>query len=90
VERTTRYRPGYEHATAIEDDQLEGEQTTKFEQTPKGARMTVELQYELKERGFLGVLSDVLFVRGALKASQRRTLERFERELTAQRELTGP
>ena len=28
-------------------------------------------------------------VRGALKASQRRTLERFERELTAQRELTG-
>jgi hypothetical protein len=50
--------------------------------------MSLELVYELKQPGFGGTLTDLFFVRHALRESLRRTLHRFAIELQADRELT--
>jgi hypothetical protein len=72
----------------VEDAQLRGTQAVAFEARDDGCRMTLELAYELKRAGFGGVLTDLFFVRHALRESLRRTLERFAIELAADRELT--
>jgi hypothetical protein len=49
--------------------------------------MTLELAYDLKRPGFGGRLTDMFFVRHALRDSLRRTLHRFAIELQSDREL---
>jgi hypothetical protein len=51
--------------------------------------MTLELAYELKRPGFGGILTDLFFVRHALRESLRRTLDRFAIELASDRELAS-
>jgi hypothetical protein len=72
----------------VEDAQLRGTQAVAFAAREDGCEMTLELAYELKRPGFGGVLTDVFFVRHALRESLRRTLERFAIELQADQELT--
>ena len=45
--------------------------------------MTLELEYELKERNALTPLTDALFIRRALRDSLKRSLIRFARERRA-------
>ena len=45
--------------------------------------MTLELEYELKERNALTPLTDALFIRRALRDSLKRSLVRFARERAA-------
>jgi hypothetical protein len=88
VEQVVAHEPGASQRVRVEDAQLRGTQAVFFEAREGGCQMTLELAYELKRPGFGGVLTDVFFVRHALRESLRRTLERFAIELQADRELT--
>jgi hypothetical protein len=88
VEQVVAHAPGASQRVRVEDAQLRGTQAVSFEARENGCEMTLELAYELKRPGFGGVLTDVFFVRHALRESLRRTLERFAIELQADRELT--
>ncbi len=88
AERVEAYEPGSRLVTSVEDAQLLGTQSVAFAELGGGCEMTLELAYELKRPGFGGVLTDLFFVRRALRESLRRTLGRFAIELRADRELT--
>jgi uncharacterized membrane protein len=81
LEDVTGYEPGSAHASRVEDAQLRGTQTVGF--TPEGdaVRVSLALEYELKERTPLTPIVDAFFVRRALGDSLRRTLTRFASEL---------
>jgi hypothetical protein len=88
VEQVLALDPGVVHTVRVEDPQLRGTQTTRFAAVANSCEMSLELVYELKQPGFGGTLTDLFFVRHALRESLRRTLHRFAIELQADRELT--
>ena len=88
LEQVVAHVPGASHAVRVEDPQLHGTQTVTFAALGGGCEMTLELAYELKRPGLGGVLTDLFFVRHALRESLRRTLDRFAIELRADQELT--
>ena len=55
------------------EDRLSGRQTARFED----GRMVLELDYELTRTGPMRAVTDVLFIRRALRDSLRRTVHRF-------------
>jgi len=59
--------------TRVFEDRLNGTQTARFE----NGRLVLRLDYELAAGGPLGVVTDVLFIRRALRDSLRRTVHRF-------------
>jgi hypothetical protein len=72
----------------IEDDRLHGAQTVTFESAgPDEVRVTLTLDYELKQRHAFTPLVDSLYIRRELTDSLRRTLTRFGHERRA--EVTG-
>lgn len=81
-ERVLAYAPARRLELAVEDERLRGTQRTSFEPREEAVRVTLELEYELKERGF--PLVDRLFVRRALQESLRRTVTRFGHERRAE------
>ncbi len=87
VEQVLGHEPGAWQRVRVEDHQLRGEQTIRFTGVEGGCELTLELAYDLKQPGFGGAVTDLFFVRHALRASLRRTLERFAIELRADREL---
>jgi hypothetical protein len=64
-------------ATEVFDESLHGTQRASFEPLEGGARVVVELEYELTKYGPLRWVADVLFIGRALRDSLRRTLARF-------------
>jgi hypothetical protein len=89
VERVTRYEPRVEQVLEVEDAKLRGTQRVAFEGVGTDAtRVTLELEYELKERTPFTPLVDALFVRRALRDSLRRTLDRFGHERRAEAEFS--
>jgi uncharacterized membrane protein len=89
VEQVEAHEPGAGQRVRVEDAQLRGTQAVVFEALDGGCEVTLELSYELKRPGFGGVLTDVFFVRHALRESLRRTLDRFAIELRSDRELAS-
>ncbi len=87
IEQVLALEPGASQCVRVEDHQLRGEQTVRFAQVQGGCELTLELAYDLKQPGFGGTVTDLFVVRHALRASLRRTLERFAIELQADREL---
>jgi Polyketide cyclase / dehydrase and lipid transport len=87
VERVVSHEPGRGQTLEVEDPRLRGTQRVVFEPLEGGAAVGLELQYQLKERGPIQTLTDIFFVRRALRDALRRTLVRFARELAADREL---
>ena len=85
VERAAAYEPRVGQTAEVDDPALSATQRVEFSAGEDGCRIAVELTYELKRPGFGGPLTDVLFVRPRLRESLRRTLQRFARELTAER-----
>ena len=64
--------------TAVFEERLRGRQTAAFAPAPDGrARFALELEYELVAGRPLGALTDVLFVRRAVREALLRTLRRF-------------
>jgi hypothetical protein len=66
---------------AVEDPRLSGTQRVRFEPAGPGeTRVTVELEYRLKERHLFTPLVDAFFVRRALAEALARTLRRYAAE----------
>ena len=88
VERVARYEVRSGQTVEVEDPRLAGTQKVAFEPREGGrCRMTLELEYLLKDRTFLTPVVDALFVRRAIGDALRRTLTRFARELAFEGEL---
>jgi uncharacterized membrane protein len=87
-ERVTRYELRVGQSADIEDQRLRGRQTVAFEGAREDTtRITITLEYELKERRPLSAVADLLFIRRAVRESLERTLVRFARERRGDAEL---
>ena len=79
TERVERHEPGRLLATRVHEAQLAGVQTVEFGILEEGGTVAeLTLEYELPERsGAVAALTDMLFIRRALRDALRRTLARF-------------
>ena len=68
--------------TRVEDDSLSGTQTAAFAPIAEGTQLQLELEYDLRRSGPLSGLTDLLFIRRAIRDSLRRTVDRFAAELS--------
>jgi uncharacterized membrane protein len=82
-ERAVSHVPGTEIATEVEDEQLTGTQTVSFAADGERVRVTLSLDYRLKDQSFLTPVVDALFIRRSMTASLQRTLVRFAQEREA-------
>jgi hypothetical protein len=79
-ETVTAFEPRAGQTLAVEDSRLRGIQRVEFTPGPETTKVTLSLEYELKDTNPLTPVVDLLFVRRAVGASLRRTLARFARE----------
>ena len=87
-ERVVSYEARTGQTLAVEDAKLRGTQTVAFEvASGDEVRVTLTLDYTLKQRNPLTPLLDPLFIRRALRESLRTTLARFGNERRAEIEL---
>jgi hypothetical protein len=86
-ETVTAYEPRAGQTLTVEDSRLRGIQRVEFTPGAEAVKLTLVLDYELKQRNALTWLVDRLFVRGEITASLRRTLARFARERRGDMEL---
>lgn len=77
VERVTAYEPGRGQTLEVQDDSIRGCQRVAFHELDGGVLVELALEYELKARSVLTPVVDALFIRRAMAASLRSTLERF-------------
>jgi hypothetical protein len=88
-EASVAYEARVGQTAEVEDAQLTGTQRVAFTAQGDEVEILVELAYRLKAGGPLMWVTDLLFIRRALRDSLRRTVLRFVRELAAERELAG-
>jgi polyketide cyclase/dehydrase/lipid transport protein len=81
AEKVLAYEPRGGQTLAVEDERLNGTQTVTFEPEGDQVRVSLTLQYRLKQRN---PIVDLLFIRRALRDSLQRTLARFGHELRAE------
>ena len=95
TERVLEHEPRRLHRIEFADDASEGELTTRFEiePAPQGeparVRVTQEIEYRLRRRGPLSLLTDPLFVRPQMQRSLARSLERLRHEVEELAEATA-
>ena len=87
VEQVERYESRVGQVLRVEDERLEGTQEVRFEPAPDSVKITLSLDYTLKERSALTPVQDLLTVRRPLTDSLRRTLRRFASELAAEKQF---
>ena len=80
LERVVAYEPRGGQQVEVEDTKLTGTQTVAFEPAGDEVRVSLTLEYSLKDSN---PIVDLLFVRRALRDSLRRTLTRFAHERRA-------
>ena len=83
-ERVTAFEARTGQTLEVEDERLRGLQTVAFEAVGDDVRVTLALEYELKQAGSFRPLLDRLFVRRSLGDSLRRTVTRFAYERRAE------
>lgn len=83
-ERVTAFEARTGQTLEVEDERLRGVQTVAFEADGDEVRVTLALDYELKQGGPLSPLVDRLFIRRELTDSLKRTLARFGHERRAE------
>jgi hypothetical protein len=83
-ELVTAYEPRSGQSLDVEDERLRGTQTVSFEPVGDEVRVTLTLEYDLKQRNVLTPLVDRVFIRRELSDSLRRTLTRFGHERRAE------
>ena len=71
-------------ATSVFEERLSGFQTLEALEDGDGARVQLSLEYELTSENPLRGLTDVLFIRRALRDALTRTLRRFALEAQEQ------
>lgn len=64
-------------ATQVYDDSISGRQVLRVSEDAEGSRVALELDYELSKPGPISAVTDLLFIRRALRDSLERTLRRF-------------
>jgi hypothetical protein len=74
----------------VEDGRMEGTQRVTFEPQPDSVKITLTLEYRLKEPDLLGLLLYPLVNRRRESDSLRRTLRRFSSELAAEKQFGSP
>ncbi len=82
LETVTEHVPGRLVASRVEDESTTARQLVTFEDSKGGTAVTIELDYELRQRGPFTALTDLLFVRRAQSDSLRRTLFGLEQLLS--------
>jgi uncharacterized membrane protein len=89
VERVTQYEVRVGQTAQVEDERLRGEQAVAFTGVGAGetTRVTLTLNYSIKDGRPLSALTDLLFIRRAVRESLQRTLDRFARERRGDVEL---
>jgi polyketide cyclase/dehydrase/lipid transport protein len=81
TQKVIRSEPPNRLQLLIFEDRLSGTQTATFEPGEDGRTVfELELEYELTKRGPLAALTDVFFIRRALRDSLARTCRRFASE----------
>ena len=84
-EVVTAYEARARQSREVEDDRLSGIQTVEFDSAGADeVRLTLTLDYELKNRHAFTPLVDRLYIRRELTESLRRTLTRFGHERRAE------
>jgi hypothetical protein len=88
AEQVLAYEPRTGQTLQVEDEKMRATQRVAFQPAGEdGVEVALELDYELKERNALTPVTDLLFIRRALRDSLRRSLLRFARERRADIEL---
>lgn len=82
-ERVTAYEPRAGQTVTVEDETLRATQRVAFQPRDTGVRVTLELEYALKDARPHMRLVETTFVRRAQRDSLARTLRRFAIELAA-------
>ena len=80
LEEVVSYEARVGQTLRVEDERLRGTQTVAFRPASEYVLVTLELDYELKERTPVTPIVDRLFVRRELTASLQRSLAGFARE----------
>jgi hypothetical protein len=80
TERVTASEPGRLLVTEVFEERLAGSQSVSFRLDEDGALVELELDYLLTGGGPLSKITDVLFIRRALRDALVRTLRRFATE----------
>lgn len=87
IETVTSYEARVGQTATVEDEKIHGTQTVTFEpQGEHGVRVTLTLEYRVKQDAGVPFFVDLAFVRRPMRDSLRRTLSRFAREVRAARE----
>ena len=74
-------------STRVSEEALQGEQSARFAAAEEGdTRVELKIEYELSGGGAFQAISDVLFIRRALRDALKRTLRRYAVEATVSRE----
>jgi len=74
-------------ATRVSEDALHGEQSARFAAAEEGdTRVDLKIEYELSRGGAFQAVSDVLFIRRALRDALKRTLRRYALEAAEEAE----
>ncbi|MGH2713061.1 MAG: SRPBCC family protein [Solirubrobacteraceae bacterium] len=84
AERVTAYEPRAGQTLEVEDEKLNGIQSVVFEPVGDEVRVTLTLDYSLKQERLFTPLLVRYFVRRAMRDSMRRTLTRFSHERRAE------
>ena len=84
VERVLAFEARSGQELAVEDEKVRGTQRVRFAPHEGGVTVTLELDYELKERRGVVPIVDLLFIRRPQRESLARTLRRFAVELRAE------
>jgi hypothetical protein len=89
-ERVIAYEMRTGQTLAVEDGRLEGTLRVTFEPQPDSVKITLSLEYRLKDREVLPLVWEPLWGRRREAESLRRTLRRFASELAAERQFGSP
>jgi uncharacterized membrane protein len=89
-ERVIEHQPRRRHRIEFSDPESEGELLTRFEIEGQATRVTLALDYGLGRSGPFAWLTERLFVRGQVRASLQRSLQRFKHEAEEVATIGGP
>lgn len=87
IEVVERFEARGGQTAFVEDAEMRGTQTLRFLPHEGGVRVELELEYSIKREKGWTPLVDLVFVRRPMRETLQRTLDRFARELQADREL---
>ncbi len=86
MERVEAYEARGGQTVAVEDERIRGTQSIGFEPHGDGVRVTLTLDYAIKQERGVPFFVDRAFVRRPMRDSLRRTLARFARECRAEQD----